>query len=77
MAAVKKIKAEYLVSIPVAGAIHVTVTAASEAEAKEAAWDKINEEGESAGDVEWEFMDHITEGNVCHAPLNDIEVSKV
>lgn len=76
MAAVKK-KTEYLVSIPIAGAIHLTVEASSEEEAKDAAWEKLNEEGESAGDVEWEYMDHLTEGNVCHAPLNDIEVSKV
>ena len=40
-------------------------------------WDRINEEGERAGDVEWEFFDSITEGNVCHAPLNEIEASKI
>lgn len=70
-------KKTYIVSIPIAGAIHVQVNASSASDAKEKAWDKINDEGESAGDVEWEFMDAITEGNVCHAPLNEIEVSEV
>lgn len=70
-------KKEYLVSIPIAGAIHINVTAKSEADAKEKAWEALNDKGEDAGEVEWEFMDAITEGNVCHAPLNEIEVSEL
>ena len=65
----------YCVSIPIAGAIHIEVEAASSEEAKEKAWEKINKDSEKAGEVEWEFFDHITEGNVCSAPLNDIEVN--
>lgn len=68
--------ATYTVSIPIAGAIHVQVEAKSESEAKERAWEKINEEAGDAGDVEWEFFDVITEGNVSHAPLNEVGVSK-
>lgn len=64
------------VSIPLAGAIHIEVEAASAKEAKAAAWDAFNEKSESAGELEWELMDHITTGNVCYAPFNDIEASK-
>lgn len=69
--------ATYNVAVPIAGAIHIQVEAKSEAEAKEKAWERINEEGEDAGDVEWEFFDVITEGNVSHAPLNEIEASRL
>ena len=71
--------ATYTVSIPIAGAIHIQVEAKSVAEAKEKAWDEINLSSkpvEEIGEIEWEFFDAITEGNVCHAPLNEIAVSK-
>lgn len=68
---------KYIVSVPLTGAIHVEVEAASAKEAKERAWDKINELGDKAGEVEWEFHNQVTEGNVCHAVLNEIEVSRV
>jgi hypothetical protein len=66
----------YTVTIPIAGAIHVEVEASSASEAKEKAWDRINEKGEDAGDVEWEFFDSITEGNISHAPYNEVEVNR-
>lgn len=66
----------YTVSIPLAGAIHIEVEAENAKAAKDAAWEKLNEEGEKAGDVEWEFFDTLTEGNVSHAPFNEIEATK-
>lgn len=70
-------KRRFVVSIPIAGAIHVEVDAVSESDARTRAWDRVNDEGEAAGDVEWEFFDEICEGNVCHAPLNEIVASEV
>jgi hypothetical protein len=67
---------KYIVSIPIAGAIHIAVEANSEREAKEAAWKKVDD-GEAGEDIEWEFLDAITTGNVCHAPLNEILVDEV
>ena len=67
---------KYIVSIPIAGAIHIEVEAESEREAKEAAWAKVDD-GDHGEDIEWEFMESITNGNVCHAPLNDIEVNEI
>lgn len=68
---------KYIVSIPIAGAIHIEVEASSSTDAKVRAWDEFGEHGEKAGEIEWEAMDCIAEGNVCHAPLNEIEVNKV
>ena len=70
---------KYIVSIPIAGAIHVEVEAESQDEAIQEAWDRVNEasEPEDVGELEWEYMNHITTGNVCHAPLNDIEANRV
>lgn len=67
----------YIVSIPLVGAIHIEVEAESEKAAYDAAWDRYNSEGESAGDIEWELVDQVTTGNVCHAPLNEVEINEV
>lgn len=67
---------KYIVSIPIAGAIHIEVKAKNAREAKEAAWKKVHED-KAGEDIEWEFLDSITEGNCCHAPLNDTEVQEV
>lgn len=67
----------YIVSIPLAGALHIEVEAETESSAKVKAWEEFGEQGEGAGEIEWELMDCITRGNVCHAPLNDIEVNEV
>ena len=32
---------------------------------------------EDVGEIEWEYFDVISEGNCCHAPCNEICVSKV
>lgn len=69
---------KYVVSIPLAGAMHIEVEASSKEDAKKRAWALYDAKGaEASDDVEWELMDHITEGNCCNAPLNDIEVGRV
>jgi hypothetical protein len=68
---------KYCVSIPLAGAIHISVEAESKEAAIVAAWKAIDEKGEEAGEVEWEFISKISEGNVLRVPLNEIEVSRV
>ena len=67
---------EYTVTIPIAGAIHVTVRASDETAATAKAWERINTEGEKAGDIEWEYFSNITEGNVLYAPYNEVEVNE-
>ncbi len=70
---------KYIVSIPLVGAMHFEVEAQSKSEAKERAWDAYNESGgdpNDIGDIEWELVERVVTGNVCHAPLNDIEVNK-
>jgi hypothetical protein len=67
------------VRIPIAGSITIEVEADSEEAAKEAAWERINEnsgEPEDIGEVEWGYFDVIVEGNCFHGPCNEIEVSK-
>jgi hypothetical protein len=56
--------------------MHIEVNATSEKEAESAAWNEYNERGEDAGEIEWELVDHVTRGNMCSAPLNDIEVNE-
>lgn len=67
-------KRKFLVSVPIAGAVHISVKAEDESDAKQQAWAKIDKKGDKAGDVEWEFCESITTGNVCHAPYNDTVV---
>lgn len=68
--------AEYTVTIPLAGAIHITVVADSQKEACERAWDRLNDVGDRAGDLEYEYMEKITQGNVLYAPFNEVEVNE-
>ena len=68
--------AQWFVTIPIAGSITVEVTAADEVTAKAAAWDKIEESGEDAGDLEWEFHDRLCYGNVCGASCRETEVDE-
>ncbi len=68
---------KFLVQIPTTGCMAVEVDAEDEATAKEAAWEKINNEGEDAGEHQWEFRERITTGNVVHAMLNQVEVEEL
>lgn len=62
--------ANYLVTIPIAGSITHSVEANSEEEAIKLALDMDPREG----DLTWEPFEKLVEGNICHAPLNEIEV---
>jgi hypothetical protein len=66
---------KYVVQIPIAGSVTFEVEAEDKDAALAAAWAQINEGAE--GEVEWEYLDSINKGNVCHAPLNEVRVSKV
>lgn len=68
---------KYGVSIPLTGYIYIEVEADSEQAAEEAAWEKFNVEGEKAGDIAWELVDHVTTGNVFHGELNDVCVDEI
>jgi len=73
----KTTKQKYGVQVPIAGLVYIEVEAENEKEAEEAAWEAINERGAEAGELEWEFLDVITEGNVCRAPCDRITVDKL
>jgi hypothetical protein len=68
----------YTVTIPLAGAIHIQVEAVDEETAKAAAWDVINTEGFKVEDheLEYEYMDEITKGNMLNAQYNETEVNE-
>jgi len=64
-------KREYSVEIPIAGRMAVTVKADSEEDAISRAWRLYHKNGADDFDIEWDAMEQITEGNVCHAPCNE------
>jgi hypothetical protein len=69
---------KYTVTIPLAGAIHIQVQAADDEAAKAAAWNVINTEGFKAEDhdLEYEYMDELTRGNMLNAQYNETEVNE-
>ena len=67
--------AKFIVSIPIAGSATFEVEASDAKTAVEAAWKAVNDDIEP--DVEWEYLESISSGYVCHAPLNEISVSRV
>lgn len=71
----------YSVQIPVTGSIIVTVEAADETAAQEAAWDKagfrIMCDDEDAEAGEFESHDKVAYGNVCAAVCNEINVEQI
>jgi hypothetical protein len=70
---------KYSVTIPIAGSVIIEVEVddgADDDAIYEAATAAYNDD-ESAGEIEWEFVQHITEGNVLNAPVNDWEYEEV
>jgi hypothetical protein len=66
---------KYFVQVPIAGSVTIEVEAASREDAVEAAWARIHENSgdpEDVGEIEWEYLDKVASGNVCHAPCNSI-----
>ena len=68
----------YFVSMPITGHITLEVEAENEKGAIEAWSEKIEEFDDPLSDdtidSAWEYVEHVTEGNVTHAELNDVEV---
>lgn len=67
---------KYCVCIPVTGQLVIFVEADDKDAAKEAAWEKFNDEGEDAGDLEWECVEQVARGNVSSAMLNEVSVEE-
>lgn len=65
---------KYTVEMPIAGSAWLVVDADSEEEAIEAFWAKIEVEEPT---IEWDYHEHIVEGNVCHASTNSVSVTRV
>jgi len=64
---------KYVVDIPIAGYVSLEI----EADSKEEAIDKAFAQGFEDEDImELEMYEHITEGNVCSAPLNDLHIEE-
>jgi len=64
---------KFTISMPIVGVATATVKADSESEAIEelfAVWDNSPDDVH----VEWEFVEHVTTGNVFHGMQNDVEV---
>ncbi len=67
---------KYLVTIPITGGIHISVEAESKQEAKHKAFDRIDNEGQECGEVEWDYTERVAYGNVCVAMYNEIDVNE-
>lgn len=63
------------VLIPIAGCMRISVEAESEEKALEAAYEEYHKNPDAA-DLEWEFCETVTEGNVLHAPYNSVEIEE-
>lgn len=67
---------KFIVTVPIAGAVHFEVMAKNEEEALR----KIEEDTPNPADdmIEWEyFFNGITNGNVLHASCNEVSVNRV
>lgn len=66
----------YTVEIPVVGSMTIEVKAANERDAIDRAWERFDENGHDDFDVMWEAVSSVTDGNVCHAPCNNVSASR-
>jgi hypothetical protein len=60
----------YVVQIPIAGSMSITVEAESKDTAIAAAWEKFNSEGAEDFEIEWEALESVGEGNVSCCPVS-------
>lgn len=69
----------YDVEIPIAGAFRAQVTVPDDADADDifAAAVEAHAQREDECDVEWEFLERLTSGNVLHASLNEWDYHQV
>lgn len=74
-------KKTYYVQVPIAGSLIFTVESEDEAAALDAVWNmdwSLNIETKESVELgEFELMEHVTRGNVCHAPLNSVDIEEV
>jgi hypothetical protein len=63
----------WLVEMPIAGSVTIEIHAETKEEAIAAFWESDLEDGE----VTWEAMSQISQGNTCGAPLNSVRVSEI
>lgn len=66
-----QVNRRYGVYIPLVGQVYVEVEAASKKEAIDKAFE-VDFNDENVAHVEWEAVFSVTDGNVCHAPLNEV-----
>ena len=67
---------KYTVTIPITGGMHISVEAENEKEAKQKAFDRIDNEGSECGELEWEYTERVAYGNVCMAMYFEINISE-
>lgn len=64
---------EYIITIPIAGYVTMSVEAANKEDAIDEAFQNA-----SLNDIdEWDVYSQIVEGNVLYAPQNEVEVEEV
>ena len=64
---------KYIISVPIAGTVCVTVEAENEKDAYKEVWN--NEFDEDT--LQWEMLEKIVKGNVLHAPQNEMCIEDV
>ena len=68
---------EFDVSMPITGRVTRRVKAQDAQSAEAAFWDSIDEKAPTEDEIEWEYTDHVTRGNVCNAMQNDVQVDEI
>ena len=68
---------KYYVTIPIAGfvTIEVDTEATSDRDIIDAAYEEYDKDVD-AQYIEWELCEKIVQGNVLHAPLNEVEIEE-
>jgi len=69
--------------MPFAGAITVSIQAENEEQVKQKFYDVVdgidfdwNKLSEIGADIEWEFYEKMTEGNIRHFQYNELDISE-
>lgn len=65
------------VHIPITGSVYVEVEIDAEADDDSAFFAACDAYKDGTDQIEWEFTQHVTRGNVCSAMLNDFSVEDV
>ncbi len=71
---------KWLVTMPIAGSVSFEVeteNGADESDAIDAAWKKFHTDGVDDSTLEYDVLETIAEGNVCHAPVNEAYADEI